>query len=201
MSRDVQRPAVWPVSAAGAVLIGLVAYVPAALPSYQIDRLYATAYLFTGCWVLGSAQVLWLRPADPTGPRRAVWAALTMWAGLDLLIWHVFVAYQRLGSHADVVEHTRRTAGVGWGVYVNYLFAAVWLADTVWLTAATRSYARRPRWVGRMVHGFLAFVVFNATVVYGELPTRLAGGVWFAILGISWWRRARFTVPSVHAAR
>ena len=124
-----------------------------------------------------------------------------MGCGVVTLGLHIVLSLDAVGGHAAAVEHTRRTAGVGWGVWVNYLFAAVWLADTLWLTAATHSYARRPRWVGYTVHGFLAFVMFNATVVYGQPATRLAGCVWFAILGYCWWRRARFTVPSVYTAR
>jgi hypothetical protein len=158
------------------------------------ESVYGLGRLFVGFWVLGSAQLLWLRPGD-WGKQgvRALLAMFTVTLGLIAHLWHVRLAFAVYhgDSHAAAVEHTRQTAGVGWGMYVNYLFAAVWLADTLWLTAATRSYARRPQWVGWAVHGFLAFVVFNATVVYGQPATRWAGIGWFAILGSSWWRRRR----------
>lgn len=158
------------------------------------ESVYGLGRLFVGFWVLGSAQLLWLRSED-WGKQgvRALLAMFTIMLGLIAHLWHVRLAFAVYhgDSHAAAALHTRQTAGVGWGVYVNYLFAAAWLADTVWLTAATRSYSRRPRWVGWAVHGFLAFVVFNATAVYGEPATRLAGAAWFAILGSSWWRRSR----------
>lgn len=73
-------------------------------------------------------------------------------------------------SHAAAYRHTAEAGGFGAGVYVNYLFAAVWLADAAWMWAAPTAYRHRPRWVGVAVHGFLAFIVFNATVVFGTTP-------------------------------
>ena len=64
----------------------------------------------------------------------------------------------------------RQTGGFGGGIVVNYLFAAVWLGDLVWWWVNPMSHASRPKWIGWVVHGFLAFVVVNATVVFGT-PT------------------------------
>jgi hypothetical protein len=91
-------------------------------------------------------------------------------------------------SHAAAYEHTERTAGIGEGIFVNYLFGLVWGLDVAWLMGFPASYARRPRWVGWAVHGFLTFVVFNATVVYGTGVSRWLGMIVFAVLGWCWLR-------------
>ncbi|HYH64891.1 MAG TPA: hypothetical protein VD866_09380, partial [Urbifossiella sp.] len=71
-------------------------------------------------------------------------------------------------SHADAVRHTAEVSGVGAGVWVNYAFVAVWLADAAWLVLGRESYRRRPRGVAWGVQGFLAFVVVNAAVVFAS---------------------------------
>lgn len=110
-----------------------------------------------------------------------------------MLVAHVAAAFHFAHgwSHEDAYRHTAATAGVGEGLYVNYLFVAVWGADAVWLAISPRSYAARPRWVGWAVHGFLGFIVLNATVVFGSTAARVVGIV--VALGLA---AAAFLIPS-----
>jgi hypothetical protein len=99
--------------------------------------------------------------------------------GSLLLVEHVVTAFH-LGhgwSHAAAWEHTRRVGGYGDGVFVNYAFVLVWLADALWLCAAPRAYLARRRGLHWAVHGFLAFVVFNAAVVFADRPMRVVFAV------------------------
>lgn len=118
------------------------------------------------------------------------------WAlGCALLFVHIAVAFH-LGhgwSHAHAWEHTRAVGGYGDGIYVNYTFALVWLADALWALAAFGSYCRRPRWLHWGVHGFLAFVVFNAAFVFADSPMRRTFAYWFLvwIALIVWVKRFR----------
>ena len=97
-------------------------------------------------------------------------------AGWLMLLVHVAAAFHVAHgwSHTAAYEHTERTSGVGEGIFVNYLFG-VDMGSGRDLMGSPGSYARRPRWVGWMVHGFLTFVVFNATVVYGTGFIRWTG--------------------------
>ncbi len=150
-----------------------------------------TAIFTVMFWAFGGSEMLRLRADDwhrRSGDRtmaRAGWLA-----GWLMFLVHVAAAFHIAHgwSHAAAYEHTERTAGVGEGIYVNYLFGLVWGADAVWFAGFPGSYARRPRWVGWAVHGFLAFVVFNATVVYGMGVARWLGVAVFALLGWCWLR-------------
>jgi hypothetical protein len=96
--------------------------------------------------------------------------------GCALLLLHVAIAFH-LGhnwSHQAAWNHTQQISGFGDGIYVNYAFALVWLADAVWLCTAFESYCARPRWLSWTIHGFLAFIVFNAAVVFGSPSSRTA---------------------------
>ena len=69
------------------------------------------------------------------------------------------------------------------GVYFNYLFAAVWTADVwSWWCSDIALPLSRARWLHWVVHGFLLFMVFNATVTFGEGDLRWVAAVMFLVL-------------------
>src|SRR5437667_407857 len=78
------------------------------------------------------------------------------------------------------VAHPRAVSGVGEGIYVSHLFTLLWSADVAYGWLRPDRYAGRSPWFGRLLHGFMAFVIFNATVVYETGPIRWAGVLLFA---------------------
>jgi hypothetical protein len=106
-------------------------------------------------------------------------------------------------SHADAVEHTEAVSGFGRGIYVSHLFTLVWTADVLswWLQSARR--ALRPSWIDWLLHGFMAFVIFNATVIYETGPIRWAGLTLFTGLAGVWLYRSKsgWSPPSVAAGK
>jgi len=124
--------------------------------------------------------------------RLARWCWTLAWAAFVVHLAMAFHHYHHW-SHEEAVRHTREVSGVGEGIYVSHLFALAWTADVAawWLRPAW--YALRPPWVGRALHGFMLFVVFNATVVYETGLIRWAGVALFAWLALVWaWGRLRF---------
>lgn len=118
-----------------------------------------------------------------------VWASLALYVlalarrsrlawtvGYALFLLHVAAAFHFVHgwSHAAAYESTaRRTAeltGVasGFGLWLNYLFAVVWGVDVVWWWRDAAGYRGRPLWVGLAVQGFVAFMWFNAAVVFAR---------------------------------
>ncbi len=95
---------------------------------------------------------------------------VTWTLGCVLLLHHIAVAFHagHDWSHEAAWNHTRQVGGYGDGIYVNYLFTIVWVADVIWMWVAFDSYLTRPRWLHWTIHGFLAFIVFNAAVVFGS---------------------------------
>ncbi|HJS24184.1 MAG TPA: hypothetical protein VJ751_07510 [Pyrinomonadaceae bacterium] len=73
----------------------------------------------------------------------------------------------------------------------------LWFADvTWWWLAGLSSYRRRPWLLTLLWHGFLLFIIFNATVVFKEGLTRWVGLLVCLTLGLSWvlssrWRSMR----------
>jgi hypothetical protein len=110
-------------------------------------------------------------------------ARLTWTLGLFTLIIHIIVAFwlAHRWSHSAAVEHVREVGGFGGGIVVSYLFVVVWLIDALWWWINPSGHANRSKWVGWLINGFLAFVVINATVVFGvpewRVPYALVFGV------------------------
>lgn len=104
-------------------------------------------------------------------------------AGCGLMWIHVACAFHfyHHWSHAAAQAHTgRETAsvvGVDWGggIYFNYLFLLLWSADVCWWWLGAASYDARPVTVTRLLHGYLAFIAFNATVVFESGMIRYVG--------------------------
>lgn len=152
-----------------------------------------TAWLAFAAWFTSLAL-----PREPvTGaPTRGPASILWLFGGLVMVV-HVVLAFQvyHAWSHANAVtetaHQTRELTGIDWGggVWLNYFFSFVWLGDAAWRLVAPRAHAIRPPWLAVLTHAFLAFIWFNATVVFGSWPMRVAGVLVFAALGWKRWRR------------
>src|SRR4051794_27817404 len=121
--------------------------------------------------------------------RATIWSAMALYAfsvaarsrcayvaGLITYLAHVLVVFHFAHgwSHTAAYEYTSvRTAEVcgitfGGGLYVNYTFTLLWLADAGWWWLVPATYLTRPRWLGLLVHSIFVFMIFNATVVFGS---------------------------------
>jgi hypothetical protein len=132
---------------------------------------------------------------------RATAAVRRRWLACGRVLWtigclafllHVACAFQfyHHWSHAAAYAETaRRTAKVvGWdwggGLYANYAFALVWAADAAWWWWRPAGYYSRPRGVEWAVQGFMGFITFNATLVFGAGPARRLGLAVCLFLGV-----------------
>ena len=122
------------------------------------------------------------------------WARALSAAGLVLALVHTVLAFDvfHQWSHTDAVlstaQQTQEVFGIrfGAGVYVNYLFFAVWLLDLVlWRPVGAPS---RGVWILR---AFYLLIIFNGAVVFASGWRRLAGMVLVAVLVGVWGQRAR----------
>ncbi len=112
-----------------------------------------------------------------------VWAARCWLFGACLMLVHVVVAFhfRHQWSHAaaviDTARQTKELMGWEWGggVWLNYLLVLIWLGDALWLTLAKESYLTRAKWLSMATQGYLAFMWFNATVVFGTMGAKVFG--------------------------
>lgn len=149
-----------------------------------------TIWLALVAYTIGAA--LWLAPRCA-----GRFFAVARWAwtiGCVLFLTHVVCAFSYFHhwSHADAYRETaRQTAELtgrpwGGGIYINYVFAAAWLAVVLHSWLAPASF-RPSRWLA-VWHGFVFFMMFNGAVIFVHGPTRWLGILLCVTLAAIWLR-------------
>jgi hypothetical protein len=119
------------------------------------------------------------------------WSASAL--GLTLAIVHTLLAFGLVHgwSHDDAVlktaMQTERVFGtaVGWGVYVNYVFFAVWFIDLAWWRH-DGGIQRRGRAVVVALQACYLVIIVNAAIVFAAGDRRAAGIALVLVLVGAW---------------
>ena len=123
------------------------------------------------------------------------WTRLAWTIGCAALLAHFICAFQFVHAwshtlaYGDTARQTAEVFGIDWGggVFINYAVALLWAGDVVWWwIAGLSSYRRRPWLLTLIWHGFLIFIIFNATVVFGHGLTRGLGLIVSLVIVLSW---------------
>ena len=117
-------------------------------------------------------------------------ARLTWTVGCLLYLAHVITAFHFFHewSHDSAYRATARDTaalfGLDWGggLYFNYAFTCIWMADVAWSWTEPASYETRPRWANAIVYGFFVFMAFNGAVVFATGIMRWTSTTAFAVL-------------------
>jgi len=140
----------------------------------------ATIWLALGCYFV--AEAIRLRSPRAEGWRRAARGCWTL--GCAAYLAHVVAAFgsyhgwSHAAAYRDTARQTKELFGWDWGggLFANYFFTFCWVVDVAdWWRRGLEGRALRPRWLSMLWHGFLFFMVFNATVVFGHGPARWLG--------------------------
>ena len=130
--------------------------------------------------------------------RSATWDSATrvLWTiACAILIAHFITAFQfyhgwsHAAAYADTARQTREAFGLNWGggVFINYALLILWMLDIAWWwRSGLESYRRRPFFLVAGWHGFLIFIIFNATVVFGDGVVRWIGLAICLVLTLAW---------------
>lgn len=86
----------------------------------------------------------------------------------------------------STAEQTQQLLGFrfGAGLYVNYLFVVVWVADAVFRLLAPMRYLSLPSWYRYSAIGFLVFIAINGAIIFKSGPIRGIGIGCVCLLGI-----------------
>lgn len=116
--------------------------------------------------------------------------------GCAFYILHVALAFDAVHhwSHSRAYQftatQTEEAFGLYWGggLFVNYLFTAIWLTELAAWWLATSQYQQRRRWIDTLVRAFFAFLILNGAVVFVVGPVRWLGIGLVVALGFGFYR-------------
>lgn len=112
------------------------------------------------------------------------------------LLAHLFCAYHfyhgwsESAAYRETARQTDEVFGLKWGggLYINYALIIGWVVDVGWWwVRGVGSYRHRPWFLTAAWHGFLIFMIFNATVVFKTGFVRWFGLCVCLSLGLLWW--------------
>jgi hypothetical protein len=130
-----------------------------------------------------------------TARDRDRWVRLAWTIGCAALVAHFISAFQfyhswsQSSAYHETARQTAAVVGLNWagGLFINYAVAILWTSDIAWWWfAGLKSYRRRPWLLTMLWHGFLVFIIFNATVVFKDGLTRWIGLLVCLSLCLSW---------------
>ena len=150
-------------------------------------------WLSLGAW--GVAE--WWRVRNPRAAvdqarARIAWTLAAGFALLHVLAaFHLHHGWSHAAAVAETARQTEEALGlrVGAGVYVNYAFLAVWIADVLWWWLSPASFGSRPRAVDAAIRLFLCFMFVSGAIVFPRGPVRIAGVAVVATLAAAWYGR------------
>jgi len=104
--------------------------------------------------------------------------------------FHFYHAWSHSAAYVDTARQTAELTGwnSGAGLYINYLFALVWVADALSSWSTSRA---RPNWIIWSVRGFFWFMMFNGAVVFAHGTMRGYGLLLCVLLLACWWPRRK----------
>ena len=122
------------------------------------------------------------------------WARVLWTVGCISYLTHVgcaFEGFYKWSNQVAYAETARQTAErfgvvVGSGIYWNYLFTALWVADAAWWWRGLVAYRARPFLVHRAVGSFMAFMFFIGVVVFPTGAIRYWGVAGTVLLLVLW---------------
>ncbi|MEM9367252.1 MAG: hypothetical protein AAGD07_14770 [Planctomycetota bacterium] len=154
---------------------------------------YVPVWLALLGWFTGSLARFCDR-GEPQSKAGRIYRA-SWFIGSLMIVLHILASYGLVHdwSHQAAIEATaeesERVTGIraGWGVYVNFAFATIWLAYSI----AMIVQRFRMEAVDGFVFWFTAAIVFFATVVFETGLVRFSSIAGFFCLGIAWLRLPR----------
>ena len=151
------------------------------------------------CYFAGIVQLLVATVSSPVSRMyRWIWTI-----GCAFFWLHVAAAFHFVHhwSHAAAFEHIAKQSSevvgfaFGGGIYFNHAFMVVWLIDAAWQWISPQTWRTRPLAITALIHGYLAFIVVNATVVFKTGALRWVGLICCGIVvALSWKKFKSFAI-------
>jgi hypothetical protein len=154
-------------------------------------------------YTLGSVVFALSRGRAPSSRGRAQWesAVRVVWTvACASLIAHFICAFEfyhgwsHAAAYRDTARQTEELFGLNWGggLFINYALLIAWIVDIGWWwRGGLDSYRKRPWPLVALWHGLLIFIIFNATVVFGDGIVRWIGLAICLLLVLTWLRIVR----------
>lgn len=122
---------------------------------------------------------------------RGAWTVGALAAlGHSAAAFHVHHGWSQGAALSETARQTAAVTGLDWGggLYINYLFLALWTADAGWWWLRPVAFDRRPRPLDHGVRAFVLFMFVNGAVVFANGAIRAVGTAAVLAVLAAWYR-------------
>ena len=147
----------------------------------------ATILLSTALWA--TVEILRLLRPTPVEPLRGLWTAAVFLAIVHAAVaFHVVYGWSHDAAVTATARQTAQQTGVTWGggLYVNYLFLTLWVADALWWWRAPASYLARDPRLERARLALFMFMFVNGAIVFAAGVARAVGVIAVGSVCAAW---------------
>jgi hypothetical protein len=150
----------------------------------------STIWISLSCYVLGTVLFA-TRNHSHDRLVRIIWTIAIIALGLHFIAaFHYYHHWSQLSAYQETARQTNDVFGLNWGggLIINYTLLLIWMFDVgSWWHQGLLSYRRRALPWLLTWHGFLLFIIFNATVVFKDGIQRWVGLLISLILSLAWY--------------
>ena len=146
-----------------------------------------TIWIALALFVAGEFEPRISRSLQPVARGLFLLGALTCVVHIVLAMSNVH-GWHHVAAIEATAEQVNAVYGVRWGggLYVNYVFAAVWIADAMQRVLSPAAAARRSSWLVWTLRAFYCVIIVNAAVIFATPERRWMGIVICVSLAIAW---------------
>ena len=104
--------------------------------------------------------------------------------------FHFYHSWSHSAAYADTARQTSELTGwnSGSGIYINYLFAAIWVFEVLWSWTRPRHYLQRSKRITWTIRAFFLFMFLNGAIIFVQNSMKWFGAALCVTLIICWSR-------------
>jgi hypothetical protein len=141
-------------------------------------------------WTIRIATLLYLLAlrdwigGQPARARRLWISGCLFFLAHTVAAFHFHYQWSHRVAVTETARQTQALFGVddGSGIYWNYVFTLVWIADVLF------GQNKKP-WIAWCVHGFMGFMFFNGAIVFASPAMRWCTVAATSALVLYWWTK------------
>ena len=106
--------------------------------------------------------------------------------------FQTFYAWSHERALLETARQTLAVTGWSWGggLFVNYAFVAIWMADALWWWLAPEAYRRRSAALSAALRGLFVFMFLNGAIIFAAGGMRVIGIIAVSVVIAAWYRSA-----------
>jgi hypothetical protein len=151
---------------------------------------FATIAGAVASWAASECWTLQRGVSRDNGPRILWTVGAVLMLAHSIAAFALFYNWSHVAAVTATARQTHAITGVssGAGIFVNYAFVTMWIADAAWWWLKPAAYHARPRAMAHGLRAWFLFMFLNGAIVFADGLMRVLGIACVAAVAAAWYR-------------